>query len=184
MPLLLGVCLFLQDSAVNCTLRGAFEYQGQKCSATSRVYVSDKIWPEFRDRLVSRVKEIKTGQSDDFSVFHSAVIDKASWEKCKAYIEHAKAADDAEVIVGGVCDNSVGWFVEPTVIHTTNPHYKSMEEEIFGPILSIYVYNSSEPLEVALLVLTLRQPSKSWTRPHRTRSPELFSRKTVLLSTS
>ena len=101
---------------------------------------------------------MKTGQSDDFSVFHSAVIDKASWEKCKAYIEHAKAADDAEVIVGGGCDNSVGWFVEPTIIHTTNPHYKSMEEEIFGPILSIYVYNSSEPLEATVKILDGTSP--------------------------
>ncbi|KAJ3335027.1 1-pyrroline-5-carboxylate dehydrogenase, partial [Gonapodya sp. JEL0774] len=127
-------------TAINSTLRGAFEYSGQKCSATSRLYVPDTVWHEVKKGLVEGVRAMKVGGVEDFSTFVSAVIHKSSFDKCKSYIEHAKAAPDAEVLVGGICDDSQGYFVHPTIIVTTNPHYKSMTEEIFGPILTVFVY--------------------------------------------
>ncbi|KAM9967902.1 hypothetical protein ACTFIW_009186 [Dictyostelium discoideum] len=132
------------ENFVNNTLRGAFEYQGQKCSACSRAYIPQSLWPQIKDKLVTGVKSMKMGQSDDFSSFVSAVIDKNSFNNIQSYIEHAKASPDAEIIVGGKCDSSVGWFVEPTIILAKDPHYKSMEEEIFGPVLTIYVYEDSK----------------------------------------
>ncbi|KAK5581559.1 hypothetical protein RB653_001595 [Dictyostelium firmibasis] len=132
------------ENFVNNTLRGSFEYQGQKCSACSRAYIPQSLWPQIKDKLVAGVKSMKMGQSDDFSSFVSAVIDKNSFNNIQSYIEHAKASPDAEIIVGGKCDNSVGWFVEPTIILAKDPHYKSMEEEIFGPVLTIYVYEDSK----------------------------------------
>eukprot|EP01133_Synstelium_polycarpum_P019068 gene19068-22833_t len=128
------------DHFVFNTLRASFEYQGQKCSACSRAYIPASLWPEIKEKLVANVKQMKQGQSDDFSVFGTAVIDKNSFNNIKSYIDHAKASPDAEIIVGGNCDDSVGWMVEPTIIVAKDPHYKSMEEEIFGPVLSIYVY--------------------------------------------
>lgn len=132
------------ENAVNQTVRGSFEYQGQKCSATSRAYIPDSIWPVFKKKLVEKVSSIKMGPVEDFSVFMCAVIDQASFDNIKGYIEHAKAAKDASILVGGECDDSKGWFVRPTVIVTTNPKYKSMEEEIFGPVLTVYVYPANE----------------------------------------
>ncbi|EGG18925.1 putative delta-1-pyrroline-5-carboxylate dehydrogenase [Cavenderia fasciculata] len=136
---------FLHNSAdvdhfVFNTLRASFEYQGQKCSACSRAYIPASKWDEIRTKLVDNIKQMKQGQSDDFSVFVSAVIDKNSFNNIKSYIDHAKASPDAEIIVGGNCDDSVGWFVEPTIIQAKVPKYKSMEEEIFGPVLTVYVY--------------------------------------------
>jgi len=128
------------DNFVNNTLRAAFEYQGQKCSACSRAYVPDNLWPEIKEKLVREVNKITIGQPDDFSTFFSAVIDKNSFNNIKGYIEHAKASSDCEIIVGGKYDDSVGYFVHPTIIVTKDPKYKSMEEEIFGPVLTIYVY--------------------------------------------
>ncbi len=121
-------------------VRGAFEYQGQKCSAASRAYVPQSLWGEVKRIMGEQLAEIKMGSPEDPSNFVNAVIDKASFEKCKGYIERAQNANDAEVIFGGGCDDSKGWFVQPTVIQAKNPHYESMEEEIFGPILTIYVY--------------------------------------------
>ncbi|KAJ5071685.1 delta-1-pyrroline-5-carboxylate dehydrogenase 1 isoform a-related [Anaeramoeba ignava] len=129
------------DHVANSTVRGAYEYQGQKCSATSRMYVPKNVWPKLREKLEAIIKQIKMGQSDDFSVFMSAVIDKASFDNIKNYIEGAKKDPDSEVIIGGKCDDSVGWFVEPTVILTKNPKSKTMVEEIFGPVLTIYLYD-------------------------------------------
>jgi 1-pyrroline-5-carboxylate dehydrogenase len=125
---------------ITAALRGAFEFQGQKCSAASRMYIPTSLWGEFIVGLKKDLATVKMGTVHDFSNFVNAVIDKNSFDNCVAYIEHAKAASDAEVVCGGNYDDSVGYFVEPTVIKTTNPHYKSMEEEIFGPILTIYVY--------------------------------------------
>ncbi|KXS11790.1 delta-1-pyrroline-5-carboxylate dehydrogenase 1 [Gonapodya prolifera JEL478] len=113
---------------------------GQKCSATSRMYCPDSLLPEVKESLVEGVKAIKVGPVDDFSTFVSAVIHKASFEKCKSYIEHAKAAPYADILTGGVCDDSKRYYVHPTVIVTKNPSYKSITEEIFGPILTIFVY--------------------------------------------
>ena len=125
-------------------VRGAFEYQGQKCSAASRAYIPKSIWKEVKKIMGEQLAEIKMGSPEDPSNFVNAVIDKASFEKCKGYIERAQNANDAEVIFGGTCDDSKGWFVQPTVIQAKNPHYESMEEEIFGPILTIYVYEDQD----------------------------------------
>lgn len=133
-------------------VRGAFEYQGQKCSAGSRAYIPKSLWPEIKEQVGEMLKEIKMGDVQDFSNFINAVIDEASFDNIMGYIEHAKNAPDAEIIFGGKGDKSVGYFVEPTVIQTTNPHYKSMVEEIFGPVITIYVYDDDkyeETLELA-----------------------------------
>ncbi|KYR02123.1 putative delta-1-pyrroline-5-carboxylate dehydrogenase [Tieghemostelium lacteum] len=132
------------DHFVYNTMRASFEYQGQKCSACSRAYIPKSLWPEIKEKFISIQKQMKMGQSDDFSVFVSAVIDKNSFNNISSYIEHAKSSQDAEIIVGGNCDASKGWFVEPTIIQAKVPHYKSMEEEIFGPVLTVYVYDDDK----------------------------------------
>jgi len=132
------------EPLITAALRGAFEYQGQKCSAASRMYLPASHWDQFIAGLSKDLKTVKMGSVHDFSNFVNAVIDKNSFDNCVSYIEHAKAASDAEVVCGGQYDDSVGYFIQPTVIKTTNPHYKSMEEEIFGPILTIYVYEDEK----------------------------------------
>jgi 1-pyrroline-5-carboxylate dehydrogenase len=124
-------------------VRGAFEYQGQKCSAASRCYLPENVWNDIKDDYISDIKSIKMGDVEDFTNFMNAVIDEDSFDNIVSYIEHAKQADDATIITGGGYNKSKGYFVEPTTILTTNPHYKSMEEEIFGPVLTIYIYNKS-----------------------------------------
>lgn len=133
----------VEDVSV-AALRGAFEYQGQKCSAASRMYVPKSFWPDFREYFLSEVKQIKVGDVQDFSTFMGAVIDKKAFESITGYIDYAHEAEDAEIIAGGNYDDSIGYFVEPTVILTTNPHFKTMEEEIFGPVLTIYVYDDKD----------------------------------------
>ncbi len=133
-------------------VRGAFEYQGQKCSAASRAYIPKSLWPEVKNVMEAQLKTIKMGSPEDPSNFVNAVIDKNSFEKCKGYIERAQQSSDAKVIFGGKCDDSKGWFVEPTVIETTNPKYESVCEEIFGPILSVYVYEDINWKETLKLV--------------------------------
>lgn len=124
-------------------VRGAFEYQGQKCSAASRAYIPKSMWPEVRDRMVAMLAEIKVGPVDDFSNFMGAVIDKASFVRNKEYIESAKASSACKIVFGGVCDDRDGWFVAPTVIETADPSYRTMCEEIFGPVLTIHVYEDA-----------------------------------------
>jgi 1-pyrroline-5-carboxylate dehydrogenase len=133
-------------------VRGAFEYQGQKCSAASRAYIPRSIWNDVKNVMESQLKSIKMGSPEDPSNFVNAVIDKNSFAKCKGYIERAQQSTEAEVIFGGKCDDSKGYFVEPTVILTTNPKYESVCEEIFGPILSIYVYEDQDWTETLKLV--------------------------------
>lgn len=133
-------------------IRGAFEYQGQKCSAASRAYIPSNIWSEVKAEMKKALDSITMGSPEDFSNFVTAVIDSNSFDKCKGYIERADASNEAEVIFGGKCDNSIGYFVEPTVIQTTNPKYESMVEEIFGPILTIYVYDENKWEETLELV--------------------------------
>ncbi|MDF0720728.1 L-glutamate gamma-semialdehyde dehydrogenase [Kaistella sp. PBT33-4] len=133
-------------------VRGAFEYQGQKCSAASRAYIPKSLWNEVKEVVGAQLKTVKMGSPEDPSNFVNAVIDKNSFEKCKGYIERAEQAADAEVIFGGKCDDSKGWFVEPTVILTENPKYESVCEEIFGPILSVYVYDDANWAETLKLV--------------------------------
>ena len=125
-------------------IRGSFEYQGQKCSAVSRAYIPKSIWPKLKEYMVSEIKTIKMGEPTDFTNFFNAVIDKNAFTTITDYIKFAKAANDAEIIVGGNFDDSVGYFIEPTVIVTTNPKFKTIEEEIFGPVLTIYVYDDNK----------------------------------------
>ena len=124
-------------------VRGAFEYQGQKCSAASRCYLPQIVWDDIKDDYINDVQSIKIGDVEDFTNFMNAVIDEASFDNIVSYIEYAKKADDATIITGGNYDKTTGYFVEPTTIVTTNPHFKSMEEEIFGPVLTIYIYDCS-----------------------------------------
>jgi 1-pyrroline-5-carboxylate dehydrogenase len=124
--------------------RGAFEYQGQKCSAASRAYIPDNLWPEIKDLLVNDVKSFKMGGPEDFSNFINAVIDEVAFEKITSYIDHAKNDPSCEILAGGGYDKSAGYFIEPAVILTTDPQYRSMQEEIFGPVLTIYVYPAGE----------------------------------------
>lgn len=125
-------------------LRGAFEYQGQKCSAVSRAYIPDNIWDEAKDHLLKELKTVKQGSPRDFSNFVNAVIHERSFDKLKSYIDQAKEDKDATIIHGGNCDKSKGWFVEPTVIVVDDPKYITMREELFGPVLTIYVYKADE----------------------------------------
>jgi len=132
------------DALVVAAIRGAFEYQGQKCSAASRMYVPKSIWSEFEDKYVAEVAKIKMGDPEDFSNFVGAVIDEAAFNTITEYIDYANEANDAEFITGGKYDSAKGWFIEPTTIVTTNPVFKTMEEEIFGPVLTIYVYDDAK----------------------------------------
>lgn len=132
----------VQELAV-AIVRGAFEYQGQKCSAASRAYVPASIWPEVKEGVGTMLKEIKMGDVVTYSNFINAVIDEASFDNCMNYINDAKASPDAEIVFGGNGDKTKGYFVEPTVILAAKPDYKSMVEEIFGPIITIYVYEDS-----------------------------------------
>lgn len=125
-------------------VRGAFEYQGQKCSAASRAYIPQSMWPELKAELIKDIKSLKIGSPDDFSNFITAVIHENSFDKLASYIEQAKKDPDAEIIAGGGYDKSKGWFVEPTVIVTTNPKYKTMCTELFGPVITIFVYQDKD----------------------------------------
>ncbi|HQC49482.1 MAG TPA: aldehyde dehydrogenase family protein, partial [Bacillota bacterium] len=120
-------------------VRGAFEYQGQKCSAASRAYIPKSIWPKVKSLLLREIEELKVGDPADFTTFMSAVIDQESFDRIRGYIERAKESEEAEVLCGGY-DDSRGYFIYPTVIEAKNPRYESMCEEIFGPVLTVYVY--------------------------------------------
>lgn len=123
---------------------GAFEFQGQKCSAASRMYIPKSMWAGVLEDMKRMAAEVKMGDVKDAGNYINAVIDEASWNKCKNYIDFAEAADDAKIVLGGKCDKTVGWFVEPTVIETSNPHFKSMQEEIFGPVITVYPYDDEK----------------------------------------
>ena len=124
-------------------VRGAFEFQGQKCSAASRAYVPQSLWPAIKQQLITDVKSMKMGSPEDFGNFITAVIHEGSFDKLVGFIEQAKKDTDAEIIVGGNYDKSVGYFIEPTIIVTTNPKYTTMETELFGPVMTIYVYEDT-----------------------------------------
>jgi 1-pyrroline-5-carboxylate dehydrogenase len=125
-------------------IRGSFEYQGQKCSAASRAYIPKSFFEDIKDDLLKEIKTIKQGDVQDFRNFVSAVIDKKSFDNIKSYLDHAKASDDAEIFAGGNYDDSKGYFIEPTVIIAKKPDYKSMVEEIFGPVITIYLYDEDK----------------------------------------
>jgi 1-pyrroline-5-carboxylate dehydrogenase len=140
------------EAVVTALLRGAFEYQGQKCSAASRAYLPESLWPEIRDRLVAEIRTIKMGDVTDFSNFMGAVIDQGAFESITAYIDYAKSSPEAKILTGGKSDSSRGYFIEPTTVLTTNPKFKLMEEEIFGPLLTVYVYPDAKFEETLTLV--------------------------------
>ncbi len=131
------------DETVTALVRGAFEYQGQKCSAASRAYVPVSLWEEIKAGLIRRIGELKMGDPRDFRNFVNAVIDRSAFESIAGYIEHARGSRDAEILVGGGCDDSVGYFIEPTVILARKADFRTMTEEVFGPVLTVYVYEAA-----------------------------------------
>jgi len=145
------------DALATALLRGAFEYQGQKCSAASRAYVPASLWPRLKDVLLGQMAEIKVGPPTDFRNFFNAVIDKGAYRDHAGYIDHAKASSDCEILAGGTYDDSVGYFIQPTVVLTTNPRQRLMEEEIFGPVLTLHVYDDAK-LDEALELCDTTSP--------------------------
>jgi 1-pyrroline-5-carboxylate dehydrogenase len=125
-------------------VRGAFEFQGQKCSAASRAYIPQSLWPAVQEQLISDLKSMKMGSPEDFSNFITAVIHEGSFDKLVSYIERAKTDSEVQIVAGGGYDKSVGYFIEPTVLVTTNPKYVTMETELFGPIVTLYVYEDAQ----------------------------------------
>jgi 1-pyrroline-5-carboxylate dehydrogenase len=144
----------LVDESVTAIVRGAFEYQGQKCSAASRVYIPSNLWSEVKEKMVKTIKTFSMGPTEDFRNFINAVIDEKSFDKLAKYIDAAKQDSEAEIIVGGGYDKSKGWFIEPTVIVTSNPKYTTMCEELFGPVLTVYVYDADKFEETLDIVNT------------------------------
>ncbi len=140
------------DVLVTALCRGAFEYQGQKCSAASRAYIPSNIAAEVKKKLVAEIKTMKMGTVEDFSNFINAVIDEKSFDKLEGYIKQVKKDKEAKIIVGGNCDKSKGYFIEPTVIEVTDPKYTTMCDELFGPILTLYVYDENKFEETLKLV--------------------------------
>ncbi|GAB6143293.1 L-glutamate gamma-semialdehyde dehydrogenase [Desulfocicer niacini] len=133
-----------KEAVVHAIIGGAFSYQGQKCSATSRAYIPRSIWPDIKEGLIRETADLKPGNVEDFTHYMGAVIDQASFDNIKAYIEVAEKSPEADIIIGGKCSDETGFFVDPTVIVTTNPHFKTMEEEIFGPVVTIFIYEDKD----------------------------------------
>jgi 1-pyrroline-5-carboxylate dehydrogenase len=133
-------------------VRGSFEYQGQKCSAASRAYVPSNLWEDVKGYMIDMLKEIKVGTTEDFSNFVNAVIDEKSFDKLAKYIDQAKADATVEIIAGGTYDKSEGYFIQPTIIRTNDPKYVTMCEELFGPVLTIYVYDEHQYEETLAIV--------------------------------
>ncbi|KAL2773306.1 delta-1-pyrroline-5-carboxylate dehydrogenase, mitochondrial isoform b, partial [Daubentonia madagascariensis] len=143
------------DSVVSGTLRSAFEYGGQKCSACSRLYVPQSLWPQIKGRLLEEHGRIKVGDpAEDFGTFFSAVIDAKSFGRIKKWLEHARSSPSLSVLAGGKCDDSVGYFVEPCIVESKDPREPIMKEEIFGPVLTVYVYPDDKYKETLQLVDT------------------------------
>jgi len=134
---------------VTALIRGAFEYQGQKCSAASRAYIPESLWPRVRNLLLEQLAEVRMGDPTDGSTFVGAVIDEGAFRSIREFIDHARASDDTEILAGGRADDSTGWFIEPTLVLARNPQSRLMREEIFGPVLTLFVYKDAE-LERAL----------------------------------
>ena len=129
---------------VAALVRGAFEYQGQKCSAASRAFIPQSLWPEVKKQLAAQVAEIRIGDPREFTHFMGAVIDQGAYDTIKGYIDHAKQSPDAEILCGGNCTDRKGYFIEPTVVVAKSPELKLMREEIFGPVLTVYVYKDAD----------------------------------------
>jgi 1-pyrroline-5-carboxylate dehydrogenase len=125
-------------------VRGAFEYQGQKCSAASRAYIPSNLWDHVRESVLEMTSEIRVGDPADYGNFLGAVIDKPAFDSIKAYIDYARDSEDSEIIAGGGCDDSTGYFIEPTVVVASNPRHKLMCEEVFGPVITLHVYDPDD----------------------------------------
>lgn len=132
------------DEVSTALIRGAFEFQGQKCSAASRAYIPQSMWDQVKTNLIKATEEIKQGDVEDFTTFMNAVIDQPAFNNISKFIDFAKNSEEAEIITGGKYDDSKGYFIEPTTIVTSNPKFRTMEEEIFGPVLTIYVYQDDK----------------------------------------
>lgn len=145
------------DVVVTALARGAFEFQGQKCSAASRAYFPDNLADEIKEKLIADLQTMKMGSVEDFSNFINAVIDEKSFDKLKGYIDSVKNEEKASIIAGGKCDKTNGYFIEPTVIEVKDPNYVTMCEELFGPILTIYTYNADD-FEQALELVDSTSP--------------------------
>lgn len=142
-------------SAVNATLRSAFEFGGQKCSACSRLYAPASLWPHIKEKLLEEHGKIKVGDpAQDFGTFFSAVIDDKSFARIKKWLEHARSSPNLTILAGGGCDDSVGYFVEPCIVESKDPQDPIMKEEIFGPILTVFVYPENRYKEVLELIDT------------------------------
>jgi 1-pyrroline-5-carboxylate dehydrogenase len=142
------------EALVTAMLRGAFEYQGQKCSAMSRAYIPKTIWDQVEEKFVAEVKTIKVGNPEDFSNFMNAVIDRNAYNSIIEFIDYARDSNDAEIITGGQYNDEKGYFIEPTTILTTNSKFKTMCEEIFGPVLTVFLYDPANWNETLNLVNT------------------------------
>lgn len=141
----------IRNAVVN-TVRGAFEYQGQKCSATSRLYVAESIWPEFKKQLVEETEKLHVGSPECFENFIGPVIHERSWKKLDGVIQKAKTDADVEIIAGGQTDRSKGWFIKPTIFQTKNPRHDFLKSEFFGPLLTVYVYPDAQYQETLSLI--------------------------------
>jgi 1-pyrroline-5-carboxylate dehydrogenase len=140
------------EALTTAIVRGGFEYQGQKCSAASRVYLPEGIWKSIKDRLLSEVGSITMGDVADFRNFMGAVIDQRAFEKISEYLENARRSKDAQILVGGEVDGSEGYFIRPTIIQARTPEFRTMCEEIFGPVVTVYVYPEAKWSETLSLV--------------------------------
>jgi 1-pyrroline-5-carboxylate dehydrogenase len=140
------------DEVATAIVRGAFEYQGQKCSAASRAYIPDNLWPAVKRRVGEMLSEVTLGDVRDFSNFMNAVISEASFDNIMRYIDKVNQSNEAKVVFGGKGDKSKGYFIEPTIVETSNPHFVTMEEEIFGPLLTVHVYPEKDFEDVLTLV--------------------------------
>ncbi|MEL6195515.1 MAG: L-glutamate gamma-semialdehyde dehydrogenase [Myxococcota bacterium] len=140
------------ESLAVALVRGAFEFQGQKCSAASRAYIPKSVWAELRDRVVHETERLRLGNVEDFENFMGAVIDKKSFDKIDGYLQRARADSGVEFLTGGAADDETGYFVSPTILRVDDPKYVTMQEEIFGPVLSVYVYDDIAWSETLKLV--------------------------------
>jgi 1-pyrroline-5-carboxylate dehydrogenase len=145
------------DAVATAIVRGGFEYQGQKCSAASRIYVPDSKWPAIRDSAVAMVQEIKQGDVKDFRNFMGAVIDQASFSSISEYLELARSSSSCKVLTGGTGNREVGWFIPPTLVETSDPKHRLMAEEIFGPVVTIHPYREAD-VEGALKLVDTTSP--------------------------